>query len=503
MVLMRSLRDKMKPNIWYIIIILFLIRVFPLTGQVDEDPPVSPIFTFITVNPINGRTEMEWTPSPDDDVAKYVIYKYIEGEGYAIDTIFDPTTTRYDTLWPYTDRSESFVIAAVDYSENISPLSNELHTIYTELVSDTCNNRIHIYWNKYSSVPIQVTGYEIEVSVNNGPYQTAGNVSGDSDNFIYEGIGNDTEYCYRVNAFLENGRISGSNTACALIEIQSPPQWINADFATITDEGAINLSFTIDESGETDLFALERRTGYSGSFEQISLIRTSNNTISYFDTEHEPDAMNFYRLSGLNNCSIPVVYSNIASNMVLSAQNTGSEIILQWNKYREWNGSVESYRLFTDTGSGFSETALIEPSDTVFRISISDIMYSLAQNRICFYVTATETGNPYGIRGESRSNQICSEIEEVITVPNVFTPDNDLKNDLFRPVLTFKPSEYRLIISDRKGKIIFETDDFLEEWDGSFRGAKVSEGVYLWFLRIVTSSGRSISRTGTVTVVKN
>jgi len=78
-----------------------------------------------------------------------------------------------------------------------------------------------------------------------------------------------------------------------------------------------------------------------------------------------------------------------------------------------------------------------------------------------------------------------------------------MKNDLFRPVITFAPTAYRLVISNRQGKAIFETDEYMESWDGTDNGRPVNEGVYIWFIRMTTPSGTSISRTGTVTVVKN
>jgi gliding motility-associated-like protein len=130
-------------------------------------------------------------------------------------------------------------------------------------------------------------------------------------------------------------------------------------------------------------------------------------------------------------------------------------------------------------------------------------MYNIKQDKVCFYLTANETGNPQGITGETASNKACSEISEVITVPNAFTPDGDLKNDLFRPVLTFTPAEYRMIVSNRQGRILFETRDFLESWDGTDKGDPVNEGVYLWFLELKTREGKKIKRTGSVTVIKN
>lgn len=130
-------------------------------------------------------------------------------------------------------------------------------------------------------------------------------------------------------------------------------------------------------------------------------------------------------------------------------------------------------------------------------------MYTVTQGKVCFYVTTYENSNPYGVTGESVSNRVCTEIGEIVTVPNIFTPDGDGKNESFKPVLTFTPSEYRLIISNRQGRTLFETNDFLEYWDGSDDGKPIPEGVYMWFLKLKTPTGKRISRTGTVTIVKN
>ena len=195
-------------------------------------------------------------------------------------------------------------------------------------------------------------------------------------------------------------------------------------------------------------------------------------------------------MSAVNSCNIKVISSNYASNIVLKTQTTEDNIILQWTRYSDWLGSVESYRIFTDTGNGFIESGETGPADTVFTISISEIMYNLVQGKACFYVSANETGNPYGITGESSSNQVCTGIEEVVTVPNIFTPDGDLKNDLFRPVLSFTPSDYHMVISNRQGKVLFESNDFMDTWDGSDKGNMVPEGVYLWFLKIKTPTGK-------------
>jgi gliding motility-associated-like protein len=114
-----------------------------------------------------------------------------------------------------------------------------------------------------------------------------------------------------------------------------------------------------------------------------------------------------------------------------------------------------------------------------------------------------EMSNPHGITGQSISSRICTEPTELITVPNIFTPDNDLINDVFRPVLSFTPLDYQLIITDRKGIVLFESKDFLEVWDGTHNGTPQPQDVFLWFLKVTTPSGKSISKTGTVTIYIN
>jgi gliding motility-associated-like protein len=94
-------------------------------------------------------------------------------------------------------------------------------------------------------------------------------------------------------------------------------------------------------------------------------------------------------------------------------------------------------------------------------------------------------------------------VTEVITVPNAFTPDNNSVNDHFKPVLSFTPIDYKLIITDLRRRTVFETNDFNSEWDGTSGGNPLPAGIYLWYINLMTPSGRKITRTGTVTILFN
>lgn len=68
-----------------------------------------------------------------------------------------------------------------------------------------------------------------------------------------------------------------------------------------------------------------------------------------------------------------------------------------------------------------------------------------------------------------------------IYVPNTFTPNNDGLNDVFIPVGK-NIGAMHLIVFDRWGEILFESDDPSMGWDGTFRGSYVKNDIYVWKL---------------------
>jgi len=494
----------MKNAYRFIIFFTLPLISLPSAGQKDIIPPVTPAFNLVSVQPLTGRTELHWSKCPSPDAAGYVLYNYRNNEGFAFDTIFNPDITDYVNMGAFAgDRMESYVVAAIDTAGNISPLSNELHTIFTTATIDTCNNKINLVWNSYSSFPLTVAGYTILASENNGPFTVIGTVAPDKTSFSTGTFITGSQYCFIVRAELNGGAFSSSNRVCLATKMQRPPQWINADQATVNDDNSVSLSYTIDPQSEIKSFGLDRKKESENDFARLAVIQSSDNRVTYTDYAATPGQKYIYRLGAINNCGNPVVLSPVSVNMVLGLSEDNGIVTLSWNKYREWEGSVDHYKVFLNTGSGFIEKAFLQPDDTSFTINYRDFMYDIASDGYCFRVEAYEGTNPHGITGLSRSSQACGETKEVITVPNAFTPDNDMINDLFRPVLSFTPSSYRLVITDRKNNRMFETTSHLAEWDGTKNGDPLPPDVYLWFLNVTTPSSKNVSRTGTVTIIKN
>ncbi|PHR42956.1 MAG: hypothetical protein COA32_16850 [Fluviicola sp.] len=75
--------------------------------------------------------------------------------------------------------------------------------------------------------------------------------------------------------------------------------------------------------------------------------------------------------------------------------------------------------------------------------------------------------------------------ELIFYVPNTFTPDNDDFNEVFKPIFTsgFDPFDYTLLIFNRWGEVVFESNNADVGWDGTY-GAEsdriVRDGTYVW-----------------------
>jgi len=95
--------------------------------------------------------------------------------------------------------------------------------------------------------------------------------------------------------------------------------------------------------------------------------------------------------------------------------------------------------------------------------------------------------------------------ENVIYMPNAFTPNGDGLNDVFLPQTADTPKEYKLSIFDRLGHLVFYSEDVLKGWDGQSMNngsEEVKEDVYMWRIEMKNSKGEKEHLMGTLTLLK-
>ena len=88
-------------------------------------------------------------------------------------------------------------------------------------------------------------------------------------------------------------------------------------------------------------------------------------------------------------------------------------------------------------------------------------------------------------------------------LPNAFSPNEDNENDVFKAYVNPDcVKEFKLIIYNRWGEKVFETENVLKSWDGMFRGILSDPAVYAWYCRAVLTNGNKINREGNVSLVR-
>jgi gliding motility-associated-like protein len=89
-----------------------------------------------------------------------------------------------------------------------------------------------------------------------------------------------------------------------------------------------------------------------------------------------------------------------------------------------------------------------------------------------------------------------------IEFPNAFTPDGNGENDYFKPAAYDGIAEYQLLIYNRWGQVIYETDNPDYGWNGKYKGRPAVQDVYAWRVSGKYRNGTPFEKAGNVTLVR-
>jgi len=91
----------------------------------------------------------------------------------------------------------------------------------------------------------------------------------------------------------------------------------------------------------------------------------------------------------------------------------------------------------------------------------------------------------------------------LIDVPSAFTPNNDGLNDYFQPHNALKADNYEFKVYNRWGQLIFQSNNWMDKWDGKINGILQPTAVYVWMLRYTNKDTKQpVFKKGTVTLIR-
>lgn len=86
----------------------------------------------------------------------------------------------------------------------------------------------------------------------------------------------------------------------------------------------------------------------------------------------------------------------------------------------------------------------------------------------------------------------CDTMECIVMAPNVFTPNGDNTNDTFGPLSTCEDDallNYNMKIYDRWGKLVFESSESTNVWDGNYNGKPAATEAYFYLIQYSSPTG--------------
>ncbi|MEO6356242.1 MAG: T9SS type B sorting domain-containing protein [Ferruginibacter sp.] len=101
---------------------------------------------------------------------------------------------------------------------------------------------------------------------------------------------------------------------------------------------------------------------------------------------------------------------------------------------------------------------------------------------------AVKTPGLYWLQVKDRNNcvgrdSVAIGLKECVAgfyIPSAFTPNHDGLNDVFKPILLGNVLQYRFLVHNRYGQVVFETTDLKAGWDGKVNGIDQNSHGFTW-----------------------
>jgi gliding motility-associated-like protein len=88
-------------------------------------------------------------------------------------------------------------------------------------------------------------------------------------------------------------------------------------------------------------------------------------------------------------------------------------------------------------------------------------------------------------------------------IPNAFTPNGDGRNDVFLPKYQCLLGNYKLMVYNRLGQLVFVSGNAALGWDGSYGNQPQPTDTYVWELDYTDNfTGKNMRKSGTVVLIR-
>ena len=474
------------------------------SDTLDNLDPVAPAIQFVTVE--NGNAELHWNPFVSPETYAFIIYRY-DGGFVPIDTVFGRGSTSFiDLVNDVSLQSEQYTIAAMDSCGNVGPFYNNPHqTILLNTNTGNCIKEINLTWSEYVNWNNGVADYTVYTSINGGAYTSSGSVSATDFAYTFTNFNDGDRVCLYVEARESStGFTSKSNVRCVDISFTQPAAYNYLLNATVNNDNIVELLWRPDVNADLKNYKILRSTSSTNfnTIEDIVPVFPIPPVEQFLDSSATVNQHDYYYQIDVSDSCDQGVTSGVVHTILLEGTALpGFTNKLEWNPFEITYGTVTGYKLFYLQNGIWQTIATLPASANSYNHQGSDPEEDVVA---CYRVEASANMSfPDGMDTTviSSSNTYCVEQNAIVYIPTAFVPEG--VNNVFKPSITFgKEGTYQMLIFNRWGQQIFETNDLNKGWDGRYNGELVQQGVYSYYITVTGENNKIIERKGTVMVIR-
>lgn len=469
-----------------------------ITVTDDTIAPVIPNVLRSTVID-NQNVLLQFRKNDESDFEKYKVYYNYNAAGIAgaVDSSFAVSDTAFLQQGLNTLNSRYFYsVSATDVCLNESERSPVHGTI--NLTAAPADNSIALQWSAYKGW--KVDHYDVYRSNSDGnKFEPIARVKGAATFFTDSTVLCHRTYFYKVRAVEEGGNEQESwsdSSGAAPSFIATVPGTKNVR-ATVTERGAVLLEWR--KQVHTLSFVPVLYRAVNGG-EPVFYKELNTQDTFYTDYEVEVHQNSYTYITYLkDNCGGLSRTSNPAKTILLSSnlervveKNYNPQ--LSWTSYIGWDSGVDKYVVEFK----YDSLARFIPKASTDKLNFFDSDAHEKQRKYCYRITAYQKGEDGTY---SQSNPVCASIDPVIYVPTAFTPNGDGINDVLKVGGIFL-EHFSMKIWNRYGELVYESNNILEGWDGTYMGKAAPADSYTYLAEGRGRTGQLVQVKGSVTLMR-
>lgn len=476
-----------------------------------DHQPKSPIISSLLIH-ADGTLSLNWEKTSTNNVTSYDIYLAKNTGGWELVAYIDsPDILTWSDKTPndYCTTTKRYSVAAKSVCGETSPDYPDFaktNVRFSPISYNPCDSAVWLSWLAYTDMPVDA--YEIYASYDSLKSFIMIDEVG-PEVFSYEYKATTTLTCYFQIRAVHYSSESTKEMASSCIRsvdfiFSERPEPTHFRYASVKGTD-IEVCFEVDSLKPYLRYRLERSSSSDGVYTTIA-DTTDLATTTFCHTDLNMNVQNVsyhYQLKTIDTCDgVTPAIKPIQSILLQAELAEDGTAQLEWTAYDGFINGLDGYMLYRYVNGELNQTfwPLSVNYFTDIDPAVSDITMNIEYLvKAVSIVNENETGDP----DEAYSNraQLRLKLSDVITFPNAFAPSG--VNNVFKPTIdpSINMSVYRLVIYNRWGEMIFETNRPREGWNGLIKGKMAPTGGYAYFLRIVTDTEDAYERRGSFILI--